>query len=249
MATTTNYSWSTPDDTALVKDGAAAIRTLGSSADTTVKALNPGTTAGDLDYYTTSTAKARVGIGTAGQVLSVNSGATAPEWKTISSGLAFIQRSTFSNVAGTSTTFDGVFTSTYSSYFIEIENLSAATAGDDYQFVFRISGVDGAAHYGNSLENPFNANTWSSTSSSNTSQITIYSPPASATEPFSGQIFVNNIGTSKRANMNGQGFGLSDQRFALFYGVNNVANTYTGFRLKSASTNISGTVAVYGLAQ
>jgi len=86
MATTTNYSWSTPDDTALVKDGAAAIRTLGSSADTTVKALNPGTTAGDVDYYTTSTTKARVGIGTAGQVLAVNSGATAPEWKTISSG-------------------------------------------------------------------------------------------------------------------------------------------------------------------
>jgi hypothetical protein len=82
MATTTNYSWTTPDDTALVKDGAAAIRTLGSSADTTVKALNPGTTAGDIDYYTTSTAKARVGIGTAGQVLTVNSGATAPEWAT-----------------------------------------------------------------------------------------------------------------------------------------------------------------------
>jgi hypothetical protein len=86
MATTTNYSWSTPDDVSLVKDGASAIRTLGSSADTTVKALNPGTTAGDVDYYTTSTTKARVGIGTAGQVLAVNSGATAPEWKTISSG-------------------------------------------------------------------------------------------------------------------------------------------------------------------
>jgi hypothetical protein len=80
MATTTNYSWSTPDDTALVKDGAAAIRTLGSSADTTVKALNPGTTAGDIDYYTTSTTKARIAIGSAGQALVVNSGGTAPEW-------------------------------------------------------------------------------------------------------------------------------------------------------------------------
>jgi len=80
MATTTNYSWTTPDDTDLVKDGAAAIRTLGSSADTTVKNLNPGTTAGDIDYYTSSTAKARVAIGTANQVLQVNSGATAPEW-------------------------------------------------------------------------------------------------------------------------------------------------------------------------
>jgi hypothetical protein len=36
MATTTNYSWTTPDDTDLVKDGAAAIRTLGSAIDTTV---------------------------------------------------------------------------------------------------------------------------------------------------------------------------------------------------------------------
>jgi|GEM_PF-3136109 len=82
MATTTNYSWTTPNDTDLVKDGAAAIRTLGSSADTTVKNLNPGTTAGDIDYYTSSTAKARVGIGTAGQVLKVNAGGTAPEWGT-----------------------------------------------------------------------------------------------------------------------------------------------------------------------
>lgn len=37
MASTTNFGWSTPDDTALVKNGAAAIRTLGSSADSTVQ--------------------------------------------------------------------------------------------------------------------------------------------------------------------------------------------------------------------
>ena len=36
MATTTNYNWTTPDDTDLVKDGAAAIRTLGTAIDTTV---------------------------------------------------------------------------------------------------------------------------------------------------------------------------------------------------------------------
>jgi len=36
MATTTNYGWTTPDDTSLVKDGASAIRSLGSAIDTTV---------------------------------------------------------------------------------------------------------------------------------------------------------------------------------------------------------------------
>lgn len=36
MATTTNYGWTTPDDTALVSQGAAAIRTLGTSIDTSM---------------------------------------------------------------------------------------------------------------------------------------------------------------------------------------------------------------------
>lgn len=84
MATTTNYSWTTPDDTALVKDGALAIRTLGSSVDTTVKNLNPETTTGAISYRgATANQKTALPIGTAGQVLTVNSGATAPEWKTV----------------------------------------------------------------------------------------------------------------------------------------------------------------------
>jgi hypothetical protein len=100
MATTTNYGWVTPDDTALVKDGASAIRTLGSSADTTVKALSPGTTAGDLDYYTAATTKARVGIGTTGQVLTVTAG--VPAWSTISAGgMTLISTTTLSGVTTT----------------------------------------------------------------------------------------------------------------------------------------------------
>jgi hypothetical protein len=43
------------------------------------------TTAGDVIYATGSGAVTRLGIGTAGQVLAVNSGATAPEWATPSS--------------------------------------------------------------------------------------------------------------------------------------------------------------------
>lgn len=83
MATTTNYGWTTPDDTDLVKDGAAAIRTLGSSVDTTTKNLNPETTTGDIAYRSaTANVNTRLGLGTAGQVLRVNSGATAPEWAT-----------------------------------------------------------------------------------------------------------------------------------------------------------------------
>lgn len=58
MATTTNFGWTTPDDTGLVKDGASAIRTLGSAIDTSMVKLKGGTTGQilskasntDLDY-------------------------------------------------------------------------------------------------------------------------------------------------------------------------------------------------------
>ena len=81
MATTTNYSWETPDDTDLVKDGALASRTLGSSIDTTVKNLNPETTLGDIAYRSsTANVKTRLGIGTTGQVLTVSGG--VPSWAT-----------------------------------------------------------------------------------------------------------------------------------------------------------------------
>jgi hypothetical protein len=102
MATTTNYGWTTPDDSSLVKDGASAIRTLGSSVDTTVKALSPGTTAGDVDYYTSSTAKARLAIGTTGQVLTVAGG--VPSWATSTSGsLTLLSTTTINNTVQTYT--------------------------------------------------------------------------------------------------------------------------------------------------
>jgi hypothetical protein len=44
MANTTFFNWPTPDDTALVKDGASAIRTLGSAIDTSLVDLKGGTT-------------------------------------------------------------------------------------------------------------------------------------------------------------------------------------------------------------
>jgi hypothetical protein len=81
MATTTNYGWETPDDTDLVKDGAAAIRTLGSSIDTTTKNLNPETTTGDIAYRSaTANTNTRLAIGTTGQVLTVAAG--VPSWAT-----------------------------------------------------------------------------------------------------------------------------------------------------------------------
>ena len=85
MANTTNYNWETPDDTDLVKDGAAAIRTLGNSIDTTTKNLNPETTTGDIAYRSaTANTNTRLPIGSAGQVLTVAAG--VPSWATPTTG-------------------------------------------------------------------------------------------------------------------------------------------------------------------
>jgi hypothetical protein len=145
MATTTNYGWSTPDDTALVSQGAAAIRTLGSSADTTVKALSPGTTAGDVDYYTSSTAKARLGIGTTGQVLSVSGG--VPAWATISSGgMTLISTTTMS---GASITLSSI-PATYNDLRVIIQNYLPAT--DAMSLSIRFNGDSGANRYRGNLQ-------------------------------------------------------------------------------------------------
>jgi hypothetical protein len=99
MATTTNYSWSTPDDTALVKDGAAAIRSLGTAIDTTVF-NNAGAAIaktivdakGDLIAATAADTVARLAVGTNGQVLKADSTtATGLAWGTIAAGGKVLQ--------------------------------------------------------------------------------------------------------------------------------------------------------------
>lgn len=49
-----------------------------------LNALWVGSAAGDMEYYSSAVAKTRLPKGTALQVLRMNSGATAPEWATIS---------------------------------------------------------------------------------------------------------------------------------------------------------------------
>jgi len=102
MANTTNYNWETPDDTDLVKDGAAAIRTLGSSIDTTTKNLNPQTTTGALAYRSaTANVNTALPIGTAGQVLTVAAG--VPSWATPTGDIEGITTGTDSGLSGGAT--------------------------------------------------------------------------------------------------------------------------------------------------
>ncbi len=59
------------------------------------------TTAGDIIYATASRTLARLGIGTAGQVLRTNSGATAPEWASAGGGIRVFQSMPTATLAAT----------------------------------------------------------------------------------------------------------------------------------------------------
>jgi len=81
MATTTNFGWTTPDNTDLVKNGALAIRTLGSAIDTSLLDLKGGTTGqvlskatnADLDFSWTTPASGFVGVSLTGSTQSITS--------------------------------------------------------------------------------------------------------------------------------------------------------------------------------
>ena len=78
---TTNYGWPMPTSSDLVTDLPADFDAFGQPVDTTLKALNPETTLGDIAYRSAvSNTNTRLAIGTAGQVLAVSGG--VPAWTT-----------------------------------------------------------------------------------------------------------------------------------------------------------------------
>jgi hypothetical protein len=247
MATTTNYGWTTPDDTALVKDGAAAIRTLGSSIDTTTKNLNPETTLGDIAYRSsTANVKTRLALGTANQQLRVNAGATAPEWFTpaaAGSDYKLIQTTTFSAVASIS--LNNVFTSTYENYEIYINSFPTSTA-DTTTFRLRASGTDATTNYecgrlgfnGSvvfSTLNPTGTDDWyigyDGSATNSCAKMTIFRPQLAEPTKF--------YSTGVTGAMPFQSTG----------GTNSNSTSYDGFTLAIITGTFTGNVSVYGLAK
>lgn len=133
--TTTNFGWTVPSDTDLVKDGAAAIRTALGGVDTSMVDLKGGTTGqvlakasntdmdfnwiavdpltildakGDLISATAADTPARLAVGTNGQVLTADSStSTGLKWATPAGGKIL------QVVSGTTNTATTIATTTY----------------------------------------------------------------------------------------------------------------------------------------
>jgi len=112
-----------PVSTDLVTDLPADFEVFGQAVDTQLKALNPSTTLGDIEYRSaTANTNTRLGIGTTGQVLTVSGG--VPAWSTISAGGMTLLSTT--SLSGSSVTVSSISQS-YTDLVVIVNSISNAS--------------------------------------------------------------------------------------------------------------------------
>jgi hypothetical protein len=212
------------------------------------------TTTGDTYYASAAGTPARLGIGSTSQVLTVASG--VPSWATpavASSALTLVKAETaFSAVANTSTTFDGVFTSTYNNYLIIINETFASVDDEAMNFNLRYStGTTDSDGCGTGIT--YTKNSGGGDTSWYFNNATAMKLMANANNNGrKGPCILNvggfNSGSASRAQFNWQiasgnntgGVG------AMYRNQNGTERIWTGFILTAASGTISGKATVYG---
>ena len=138
MPTTTNYGWTTPADTDLVKDGASAIRTLGTAIDTTVFNNASASIAktivdakGDIIAATAADTVSKLSVGANDTVLTADSStATGLKWAaSASGGMTLISTTTLS---GATTTLSSI-PQTYNSLYLIVTGLTFNTSNQGFR--------------------------------------------------------------------------------------------------------------------
>lgn len=247
---TTNYGFVLPTSSNLVTDLPADFDVALQGVDTRLKALQPGTTLGDLVYSSsTANTNTRLAVGSTGQVLTVASG--VPSWATPSSGaVTLITSGTISSAANSGTTFDGVFTSTYVNYLVLLSGLSHSAGAVNLLLQYRSAGPTTKTNeYYGGKQNLVAAGSVTNeyyNGGASTGVILSYLHTSASSN---AKLHITGVGnSSQRALAHGTGF--SGQGSAAFNTGFQCADadTYTGFILSVASGTFSGTIKVYGVS-
>jgi len=257
MATTTNYGWTTPDDTALVKDGAAAIRSLGTAIDTTTYNNAQAAIAktlidakGDLIVGSAADTVARLAVGTNNYVLTADSAATnGVKWAAPSSGALTLIAAPISFSSSSAVNVNDVFSATYENYLIML-NVTGGTTDDYIKVRLRVSGSDDSSsnYFWSWMGNASAYTAYDSQggSSANGFQVYYRAPGQNA---YMGIMQMNNPYLSQRTSTNWQWSAMTGSSYNGIQqggGVFNVNTSFTGFSIVPSSGNITGKVAVYG---
>jgi hypothetical protein len=209
---------------------------------------------GDLIAATAADTVSRLGVGANGTVLTADSAeATGLKWATPSgggSGMTWLSTTTFSNVASQS--FNGVFSSTYNSYLVVIDTIYAGTDTDDLQMQFTYAGptTQTTGYYGTSIAATYANSTVTNNNTNNQTTLLLSTDTGNSSGQTSGFFYVSGFGNASNGGaINGLLVNNNVSKSANFSGANGTARVYTGFLLKSSSSNVYGTVSIYGLAK
>lgn len=244
MATTTNYAWETPDDTDLVKDGAAAIRTLGSSIDTTTKALNPSTTLGDIEYRSsTANTNTRLGIGSTGNVLTVSGG--VPTWAAPAAGGGMTLLSTTA-LTGSSVTINTI-DQTYKHLFVVVKDIYLNGVDD---IGIRYNG-DSGSNYSERIIRTIGSTLSGITSgASNYWRLTVGSTNTDFSNKSAGSFWVLRYTDTSNIESVGSGAGYegTNKTFLVTESRYNASAAITSLTIRCTSESFSaGTIYIYGV--
>tara|TARA_R100001594_G_scaffold145336_1_gene195389 strand:- start:1749 stop:2636 length:888 start_codon:yes stop_codon:yes gene_type:complete len=217
------------------------------------------TTQGDVLYHTGS-AEARLAKGTASQVLTMNSGATAPEWAAAAGGATAVVASGTISGSPSEIIHDGIFTSAYKFYELFIADLHSSSNANILLQMRNSNATVSTANYRSHSHHPHmsasgsytnnNHNGWDDAFWEIHGNCVINAHIVSA---MSGKILFpwgDNISTYNNILWNtfGQESSTTGQyNLAQGYGIYNGYQQYDGFRLyPSAGTFAEGEYTVIG---
>ena len=249
---TTNYGFVLPTSSDLVTDLPADFDVALQGVDTRLKALQPGTTLGDLAYSSaTANTNTRLGIGSTGQVLTVAGG--VPTWSAAPTPPPSTTSYTLLNTGGTSlsgttTTVSGL--SGYNKFSIVVLTASASSAYQSFSFRFNSS----ATGYSNTRVYARNPNSYSNDliqGGQSTTEIFFGNMAFNSASRVWGSMQIdgaNSSGVKTYSYQSGSDFfdGSTDTWMVVGGGVWTNSSVISSISILSGASFDSGTIFIYG---